>query len=168
MICSSLFLQLFFKLKWQDQGRKEASLCKRHLPRCHQGRSTRMPFWQKLWGRSMMQLESKQFLWHSMTYHIEQCKKDFSWLNNNNIYYFRWAKLPTNSITVKQEAVVDDDEEQNGGGENNGQWKNNCDAAGKWQVCLCMHHVWRWSVLNFQEDWWFFYAFFPRDVISPK
>ena len=39
--------------------------------------------------RERCKFESKQFLWHSIVYHIEQCKNDFPWLNNNNIYYFR-------------------------------------------------------------------------------
>ena len=53
---------------------------------------------------------------------IEQRKKDFPWLNKNNIDYFRRANLPV---------VVDDDEEQNGGGENNGEGENNGDATGE-------------------------------------
>jgi len=53
---------------------------------------------------------------------IEQHKKDFPWLNKNNVDYFRRANLP---------AVVDDDEERNGGGENNGERENNGDAAGE-------------------------------------
>ena len=65
-----------------------------------------------------------------------------------------WAKLPTNSITVTQYAVIDDDEEWNGGDENNG------DAAGEWQVCLCM--------LGLCGSEVFSDAFFSCDVISPK
>ena len=53
---------------------------------------------------------------------IEQCKKDFPWLNKNNVNYFRRANLPV---------VVDGDEEQNGGGENNGEGENNGNATGE-------------------------------------
>ena len=55
--------------------------------------------------------------------YIEVCySKQRTWLNKNNVDYFRRANLP---------AVVDDDEEQNGGGENNGEQEINGDATGE-------------------------------------
>ena len=69
-----------------------------------------------------------------------------------------------------EEEVVDDDEEWNGRGENNGQQESNGDATGKWQLCLCGHCVWWWSVLNLNSKKIdeFIDAFFLHDVISPK
>ena len=108
MSCSSLLLQLFFKLRWQEQGRKETFMCKRHLP---------MPPGKKyknaILAEIVREIENAT-LKASNSHGIEQCiieqhKKDFSWLNKNNVDYFRRANLPANCIIiVKQPTVISD------------------------------------------------------------
>ena len=124
VICSSLLLQIVFQTKMARTRQK------RDIPVQKVSAGASVPPEKKyknaILAEIVREIEDatlKASNFYGIQRHIiEQHKKDFPWLNKNNVDYFRRANLP---------AVVDDDEERNGGGENNGERENNGDAAGE-------------------------------------